>query len=153
MSETIDLTYYAQVEKEDDGYLVTFRDFNNIFTEGDTLEDALHNAQEALDGVLMEMAKGDYNIALPSAKQAGDYPIPLSPDVAAPLLLHILRHKCDKTMTEVAELMHVPYQQYQRLEHNGNMTLKSLKRAAAAMGGRVEIKLYMDNDVPQAPSH
>lgn len=46
-------------------------------------------------------------------------------------------------MTHVANAMHVPYQQYQRLEHNCNMTLKSLNRAAAAMGGRVEIKLYL----------
>lgn len=145
MSEAINLTYYAQVKKEDGGYLVTFRDFDNIFTEGNTLKEALSMAQEALDGVLMEMAKGDYDIPLPSAKQAKDYPVPISPEVAAPILLHILRNKRHKTMTEVAELMHVPYQQYQRLEYNCNMTLKSLKRAAAAMGGRVEIKLYVDN--------
>jgi len=45
--------------------------------------------------------------------------------------------------------MQVSYQQYQRLEHNCNMTLKSLKRAAAVMGGRVEIKLYIDNTKKQ----
>lgn len=152
MSEAIDLTYHAQIEKVEDGYLVTFRDFDNIFTEGDTLEEALSNAREVLDGVLVEMAKGDYDIPLPSTKQEGDYSIPVSPDVAAPILLHLLRNKCEKTMMEVAELMHVPYQQYQRLEHNCNMTLKSLKRAAAAMGGRVEIKLYVDNKRKQSSS-
>jgi antitoxin HicB len=152
MSEAIDLTYYAHLEKEENNYLVTFRDFDNIFTEGDTLGEALSMAQEALDGVLMEMAKGNYDIPLPSGKQANDYPIPVSPEVTAPILLHILRNKRHKTMTEVAELMHVPYQQYQRLEHNCNMTLKSLKRAAAAMGGRVEIKLYMDNEHLATPS-
>jgi antitoxin HicB len=141
MSKLIDLTYYANIEKQADGYIVTFRDFDNVFTEGDCLEEALANAQEALDGVLMEMAKGNFEVLPPSARQAGEHPIPVSPDVAAPILLHLLRSKRSKTMTEVAELMHVPYQQYQRLERNCNMTLRSLKRAAAALGGRVEIKL------------
>ncbi len=143
MSEAIDLTYYAQIEKQSDGYIVSFRDFDNIFTEGESLEEALTNAQEVLDAVLIEMSQGDYDILPPSQAQSGEYPIPVSADIAAPLLLHILRTKRVKTMTEVAKLMQVPYQQYQRLEHNCNMTLKSLKRAVAALGGRVELKVYI----------
>lgn len=45
-------------------------------------------------------------------------------------------------MNQVANTMKVPYQQYQRLEHNCNMTLKSLKRAASALGAWVELKLH-----------
>lgn len=143
MNKTIDLTYFAKVEREGKGYIVTFRDFDNIFTEGDTLEETLFNAQEALDGVLMEMTKSDDEITLPTPQRKGEYPIPVSPDVAAPILLHILREAQSKTLTEVAKLLNVPYQQYQRLEHNCNMTLRSLKKAAMAMGGRVEIRLYI----------
>lgn len=145
MSESIKLTYYAKIEKQEDGYIVTFRDFDNIFTEGDSLEEAISNAQEALDGVLLEMVKQDDEITLPSVPTSQDkYPIPVSPEIAAPILLHILRQKRSQTMTQVADIMKVPYQQYQRLEHNCNMTLKSLKNAVSAMGARVEIRIYVE---------
>lgn len=145
MSKEMKLTYYANIAQEGDGYTVTFRDLDNIFTEGDTVEEALFNAQEALDGVLSEMTQGDYTIPFPSAGVAGEYPIPVSPEIAAPILLQLLREQRAQTMANVASTMNIPYQQYQRLEHNCNMTLKSLKRAALAMGGRVEIRLYLND--------
>lgn len=144
MSE-LKLTYYANIAKEDDSYIVTFSDLANCFTYGETLEEALFNAQEALDGVLAEMTQGDYEIPYPSEARKGEHPIPVSPEVAAPILLHMLRIECDKTLSQVAKTMNVPYQQYQRLEHNCNMTLKSLHKAAAAMGARVELRIYLND--------
>lgn len=141
---TLKLTYYANITQEEDGYIVTFRDLPNVFTEGDTLEEALFNAQEALDGVLAEMSSGDYEIVHPSTMQDGEYPIHVSPEVAAPILLHLLRRERSQSMANVARAMNIPYQQYQRLEHNCNMTLKSLKKAVAALGGRVEINIHMN---------
>ncbi len=145
MNKELKLTYYANLEHQDDGYVVTFRDLPNVFTEGDTLEEALFNAQEALDGVLTEMALGDYRFPFPSTGLKDEYPIPVSPDVAAPILLHLLRQQREQTMSHVAKTMNIPYQQYQRLEHNCNMTLKSLKRAASAMGGRIEIRVLLND--------
>jgi len=144
MKKELNLTYYAKLTKEEDGYIVTFRDLPNVFTEGNTLEESLYNAQESLDGVLAEMTLMDYNIPIPSGERECEYPVPVSPDVAAPILLHLLRKQRTQTMTNVAQAMNIPYQQYQRLEHNCNMTLKSLKKAISAMGGRVEIKIYTD---------
>lgn len=142
MNHSLSLTYYAHINHDHDGYTVQFRDFDNIFSEGDTLEEALNNAQDALDGVLAEMAKADYDVKLPSQAKPGEHAITVSADIAAPVLLHILRKKRLKTLTQVAKIMQVPYQQYQRLERNCNMTLKSLKKAVSALGGRVEIKLH-----------
>jgi antitoxin HicB len=144
MKEFIELTYGAKIIPQDDGYLVKFRDFDNIFTESDTFEEALHNAREALDGVLAQMQENNEHIPLPSACRKDEYPIPVSPEIAAPILLYTLRKKQAYTLSEVAKVMNIPYQQYQRLEHNGNMTLRSLKKAVIAMGGRVEIKLYIN---------
>src|SRR6185312_5074753 len=144
MSEALKLTYYASLAKEEEGYIVTFRDLENIFTEGDTVEEALFNAQDALDSVLVEMTKGNQEIPWPSDAFEGEYPIPVSPEIAAPILLNQLRHKRNQSMTHVAKAMNIPYQQYQRLEHDCNMTLKSLKKAVTAMGGRVEIRFYLN---------
>ncbi len=144
MKKEIALTYYAHVLKKD-GYTISFRDLPNVFSEGDTLEEALFNAQEALDGVLAVMTEQNQIIPTPSSARKNEYPIPVSPDIAAPILLHLLRQQRAKSLSEVAKSMNIPYQQYQRLEHNCNMTLKSLKRAAQAMGGRVEIRFHVND--------
>lgn len=144
MNTEMTLTYYAKIKKQTDGFCVSFRDFPNIFSEGDSLKEALANAQEALDGVLFVMMQEEHEIGFPTGSRKNEYPIPVSPDIAAPILLHLLRKKRTHSLSHVANEMKVPYQQYQRLEHNSNMTLKSLKRAASAMGSRVEIKFYVN---------
>ena len=143
MSE-LHLTYYAKIEQKDGIYLSSFRDLDNVFSEGDTLEECLFNAQEALNGVLMAMVENGFEISKPSEKQEGEYPIPVNPEVAAPVLLTLLRKKNNKSMSQVASVMHVPYQQYQRLESNCNMTLRTLHKAIAALNARVEIRIYVD---------
>lgn len=143
MNKEMTLTYYAKITHERDGYTVTFRDLPNVFSEGDTKEEALQNAQEALDGVLSVMAADDYKIPEPTRAKANEFPIPVSANIAAPILLSLVRKKNTKSQSAIAHTMDVPYQQYQRLEHNCNMTLKSLKRAATAMNSRVEIKFYL----------
>jgi len=136
------LTYFAKIRKENDLYLVSFRDFNNIFSEGSTIEEAINHATEALDGVLLTMSEKDQRISLPSPSQKGEYPITVSIDVAAPIMLHIVRTMNHKTLTDAAKKLNVPYQQYQRLESNCNMTLKSLRNAAKALGFRAELCFY-----------
>jgi len=44
MRKELNLTYYANVKKEDGYFLISFRDLENVFSEGETLEEALHNA-------------------------------------------------------------------------------------------------------------
>ena len=134
------LTYYAKVKNQNDMFIVTFRDFENVFSEGETLEEALFNAQDALDGTLITMAELDLPIKLPSAKQRDEYPVSVSVDLAASILLHIVRMEENKTLADVARAMDKPYQYYQRLENLGeNMTLKKLKQASIALGADVEL--------------
>lgn len=137
------MVYPATVTKTAEGYEVTFRDLDNVFTYGETEEEAIFNAQEALDGVLEEMAAQDLEIPAPSAAHKGEVLVPVSPDVAGPVLLHQLRRSRNLTLSEVAQRLGVQYQSYQRMEKQGaNITLKSLKRAAAAMGATVEVRFH-----------
>ncbi|EKD92412.1 MAG: hypothetical protein ACD_29C00023G0008 [uncultured bacterium] len=143
MNKEMTLTYYANITRERDGYTITFRDLPNVFSEGETIDEALRNAQEALDGVLSVMTEEDYEVPIPTRAKKNEYPIPVSANIAAPILLRLVRKQHAQSQSAIARSMDVPYQQYQRLEHNCNMTLKSLKRAATAMGSRVEIKFYL----------
>ncbi|MBW8049353.1 MAG: type II toxin-antitoxin system HicB family antitoxin [Cytophagales bacterium] len=70
--------YYAKIIKDrnEDGYLVTFPDFKNIFTEGETIEEAIKNAGEALNGVLGSDFERDIKIPNPTIiKSRNYYPI------------------------------------------------------------------------------
>ena len=145
MIKEITLTYFAKIHEEQDGYTITFRDLPNIFAEGNSISETIQNAQEALDGVLSVMTEEDSEIPAPTRALKDEYPIPVSADIAAPIMLRLIRKKHAHSLWSIAKKMSVPYQQYQRLEYNFNMTLKSLKRAAAAMGSRVEIKFYINS--------
>lgn len=141
MSNTIELTYGAKIEKDGDGFLVTFRDIENAFTYGDTLEEAIFNAQEVLDLMLLDRLEKDDTIPEPSPIKNKELAISASPEVTAPALLHVMRTQSHRSMTDVARTMGVSYQSYQRMESGKNLTMKSLKKAASALGSIVEIRL------------
>lgn len=141
MNDVIELVYSAKIEPDGDGFLVTFRDINNAFTNGATYEEAVFNAQEVLDLMLLDRLEKDEEIPLPSPTQAGEVPISPSPDIAAPVLLHILRTMEQRSMIDIARIMGVTYQSYQKIESGKNLTMKSLKKAASALGSIVEIRL------------
>jgi len=46
------LRYPARIKNEDDTFLVTFPDLENIVTFGSTIEEACQNAEDALNGCL-----------------------------------------------------------------------------------------------------
>lgn len=141
MSEIIDLTYGAKIEPDGEGFLVTFRDIENAFTYGATFEEAIFNAQEVLDLMLLDRLEKNDEIEQPSTIKNGEVAIAVSPEVAAPALLHIMRALSNRSMSDVARSMGVSYQSYQRMESGKNLTMRSLKRAASALGSTVEIRL------------
>ena len=142
MKNELSLVYAAKIVPDDGGFVVTFRDLKNVFSEGDSFEEALFNAQEVLDILLLDMAQDELDIPEPTVCHKGEVPIAVSPEVAVPVLLHKLRKKRHCTQADVARSMGVSYQSYQQIELGKNITLKSLKRAAAALGAIVEIKLH-----------
>ena len=69
------------------GFFVHFPDFNDIFTEGDTEEEALFNAAEVLTGMLEAKIEDGDHIPAPSAAEPGAHMI--APDVKAQAALLI----------------------------------------------------------------
>ncbi len=141
MKEAIELIYGAKIVPDGDGFFVSFRDIENAFTGGSTYEETVFNAQEVLDLILLDRLENGDEVPLPSLLRKSEVPISASPEVAAPALLHIVRMKSHRSMADVAKTMGVPYQSYQRMESGKNLTMKSLKKAASALGSVVEIRL------------
>ena len=119
------MTYNCTIEKNCDGlYVVQFPDMKNIMTCGDSHEEALKMAEEALSGVLIVDLETGRPIAEPSFK--GGYPIEVSPKVA--FAIELRKARAGHSQKEVAAKAGMTYQQYQRLENprKTNPTLETL---------------------------
>ncbi len=150
--QELTLSYPAKIRLEKNVWAVAFIDFD-AFSEGDTLQEAIFNAQEALDVTLLGLVDTKQVIKAPSQCTGGDvYYISASPEVCVPILLYQRRKNEDKTIADVAKAMHVSLQRYHNIESGRNITLKTLKSAAAAMGATVEIKFNFPNALEEVYS-
>jgi antitoxin HicB len=134
------LQYPAKIRKSEGVYLVTFPDFETINTWGETLEYALKNAEEALNGCLESDFERGFHIPDPSGKKGrSSYDIPVKPHIAVSIMLRKLR--AGRTQQEIARKLNISFQVYQRLENprKSNPTIKTLEKVASAYGKHVTL--------------
>lgn len=138
------LSYPAKIEKKtDDGtyYFVTFRDIENCFTQGETKEEALENAQDVLGFMLQDYVDDEKLLPKSSKARKDEVMIAPLPEVGAPLLIYLARTHRHMTQVQAAKLLGVTKQRYFDIEHGKNLTMKTLGRAAKAIGFKANIAL------------
>ena len=134
------MQYYARVVKSEDVYQVSFPDLPNVVTFGETKDEALKHAADALNGVLECDYEAGFSLPEPKQKAAkGFYPINVLPHVEFPYRLRELRN--GRTQSEIAKALGISYQVYQRLETPGkcNPTLKTVEKLGEVFGKRLEL--------------
>ncbi len=134
------LQYPAKIKKSGGTYLVSFVDFENITIWGDTIEQALANAGEALNGFLESDFERSFTIPDPSVvKGRSVHYIPVKTHIAVALMLRKLR--AGKTQQEIAKKLQISFQVYQRLENprKANPTIKTLEKVAHAYGKHLSV--------------
>lgn len=140
------LLYPATItfSKEDNGYLVRFIDLPGCITDGDTIEEATTNGREALTGFLASMYERNVPIPEPSVvSRENVYLIEPDADVAVPVILKRLRESNKMTQSDVAKVLGISYQAYQRLEKPGksNPTLNTLERLARVYRKKLHLEI------------
>ena len=133
------MKYFCTVSHENEMWVVEFPDLPNVITWGDTKEEALQMASEALNGaVASDVARG---ILPPLPRFSEGHPVELEPQIVTAIELRTLRGK--NTQAEIASRIGISYQAYQRIENPiaGNPTVKTLNKIARAFGKRLEIHL------------
>ncbi|MFZ4617264.1 MAG: helix-turn-helix domain-containing protein [Rectinemataceae bacterium] len=135
--------YFCRLDPDPEGgFTAVFPDLPGCLTEGETVDEALAMAAEALNGCLeSDVAHG---FPLPDAATGpgeGLYPVAVEPHILVAWELRKLRG--DLSQSEIASRLGIPYQSYQRLENpaKSNPTVKTLQKVARAFGKRVEINL------------
>lgn len=112
-------------------YYVEFPDLPGCQTYGETKEDALNNAREALTGYLESIDLRKLKIPKPSLiKNKGIHFISPNKNVSFAIWLKMNREKMGLTQADIASKLHVTCQTYQRFEDpvKSNPTLKTITR-------------------------
>lgn len=133
------MKYFCTASHENGIWVVEFPDLPNVITCGDTEEEALQMASEALNGAIAsDVARG---ILPPPPRFSDGHPVELEPQIVTAIELRTLRGK--NTQAEIASRIGITYQAYQRIENPiaGNPTVKTLNKIARAFGKRLEIHL------------
>ena len=132
--------YYAKIEKEDGAYIVSFPDLPNINTFGETIDEALINAEEALNGSLESDFERGFKFIEPK-KYKGDlfYKIYLQLHIVISYNLRKIRAK--KSQIDIAKKLGISYQAYQKLENprKCNPTVKTLEKIARIFHKELEV--------------
>ena len=138
------MQYTAKIVKSGDGsqYEVEFPDVPGCFTYGDTLQDALVYAKEALE--LMLEGVLDDEMVLPECTVAPDESNGLySVEVGSRLAVAIEIHEAKKGLksASVAKRMDMSPQSFARiLRPSSNVSVSMLERYAKAVGKRLVVK-------------
>lgn len=137
------MVYIAQVTREDGVYIVSFPDFPNVNTYGETKADAVLYAHEALNLTLEVDFERGFSLPEPKAVPGrGTITVRVQPNIAIAYQLRRLRH--NQMQAEVAKKVGISYQAYQKLENprKCNPTVKTLEKISAAMGKTLDVVFY-----------
>jgi antitoxin HicB len=134
--------YYAKITKEDGYYIVSFPEFPNVNTYGETLEEALTNASEALNGAIESDFERGFEFPKPKKYTGRNYhKIDILPHIQLAQTLRTLRK--DRPQKEIARQLNVTPQAYQKLENprKCNPTIKTLEKISQTFGKKLSIKI------------
>ena len=137
----MEIRYPAVLEPEESGgFFVRFVDVAGAMTDGETLDEALFNASEALSGILGWML--DDNRPIPEPSPAGEGMYLIAPDARTQAAMLIRRARGERSLAELARSLETSWPSAQRLENpRHSPTLRQLEKAAAALGKRLVLAL------------
>jgi len=137
------MNFMAKLKREDSVYLVSFPVFPNVNTFGETREEALENASEALNGALLVDFERGYRLPDPvPVRGKNSFAICVLPNIAIAYQLRRLRR--NQSQADVARRIGISYQAYQKLENprKCNPTVKTLEKIGAALGKTLDVVFH-----------
>jgi antitoxin HicB len=137
------MQYPLKVHKEKDGGCwLSFPDIPRCYTNGDSVEDAMKHALDAIETGLDYYFDNYVPIPLPSPAKRGQKFIELPPPVAAKVLLHNEMVRQKVRPIDLARKMGIPRQELTRvLNLKHNTKIETTARALAALGKRLELRV------------
>lgn len=134
--------YPARLQRDGEGYLVTFADVPEAITGGPTREEALDMAADALRTAMDFYFEDRRPVPLPSLPQQGDVLVELPPSVVAKVLLLNEMILQGARNADLARRMGVRPQEVSRLTDLHHPTkIDTIAQALKALGRSLELSL------------
>ena len=138
------IQYQAKLHKKGSGYWLEFPDLPGCFTQGDSREEVLEHAREALSLWLEDARDPDWDIPVPKARRGRQY-VWIEPyeDVSIPLMIRQARQRKGLSQRDLAKKLGMSVQQFQKLEYPGksNPTVRTLAAVSEALDEQLRIEL------------
>ena len=129
------MIYYAKIQELENGYLVTFRDVPEALTQGDTYEEAVEMAQDALTTAMDFYFEDNRPVPLPSQAKEGEVLIELPLSVWSKVLLLNEMLNQHVNQADLAKRMGIKPQQVTRIVNLEHATkIDTLVQAFKALG-------------------
>jgi antitoxin HicB len=138
------IRYQAKLHKEGSGYWVEFPDLPGCFTQGDSREEALEHAREALSLWLEDARDPQWEIPEPTVRRGSQYAwVAPYEDTSIPLMIRQARQRKGLSQRELAKKLGMSVQQLQKLECPGksNPTVRTLAAVSEALDEQLRIEL------------
>lgn len=130
------------LDAEGNGYTVTFRDIPEAITEGDTRDEALLNAETALESALALYVTAHEPLPTPSAIESDETLVPLSGLGMAKAALYQALQSQNVGRAELARRLGWPLAQVQRiLDFRHTSKMEQIQAALAVLGLRLVVSV------------
>lgn len=130
-------------DRADGGFVVSCRDLPEAITQGDTVEQALSQAEGALQAAIEARIEDGMDVPPPSQPRRGEKPVatPITTALKAAVYLEMREQRVTKS--ELARRMRVNEKETRRMLDPKHPTkVPTLERALAALGRRAEIAVH-----------
>ena len=138
------MKYPAKLTKDEDGFVITFRDIPEAITQGDTHNEAMEMAEDALLTAMDFYFEDNRQVPLPSKPKKDEVLINLPISAATKvMLLNTLLEK-GVTQAELAKIMGIRPQQVTRIVNLEHTTkIDTVEKAFRALGRELDIAVAM----------
>ena len=130
------------VDKEDGGFVVTFRDLPEAISQGENIKDALSEAVDCLEEAIANRIVMDLSIPIPSNCKKGEYLIFLPVQMSAKAALYLTMKEIDVSKVELARRLQCDEKEIRRLlDPRHPSKLPRIEAALAIIGRQLVVGL------------
>lgn len=127
-------------DEADGGYVVTSRDVPEVVTQGESIEDAISEAEGALEAAIEMRIDDGMDVPVPSTKRRGEHLASLPVGTAMKVALYVSMREQNVSKAELARRLGLDEKEARRMLDPKHVTkVPALERALHAMGKRVEL--------------
>jgi antitoxin HicB len=129
-------------DKHDGGYVVTCRDLPEAITQGESVEDALSEAADALEEAIAGRIDDGRDIPMPTATKRGEKAVSVPPSMALKAAVYLAVRDAGISNSELARRLHLDEKEARRiLDPHHPTKLPRIEAALAVLGRHVRLAL------------